>query len=238
MIGHREKESDKSQYQSDRCRCYNQSAGVIVCRTVSALITTAHLTNVHHVEFVRLYDRFVEPFGRVIVVDPNGQVARHVGDRIPAFEGELDASIVAIQRVEIENDFVIEKLGPAQIAHPPGQDVLIQHLLLHVIASRHGNVQHGHTGLVGFTLVGPAGTDVVRNVRIVAAGEAQTRQDRKGSDGGWRDETIDVDVVLQRQLGDGVTGSARLNLNRTPCVGYFHKLRRRQIVLRDVEGLL
>ena len=75
-------------------------------------------------------------------------------------------------------------------------------------------------------------------MRVVATGEGQTRNEREGVHGWWRDESVHINIVLQRQLSDGVAGTSRLNLDRTPSVGNVHKLRCRQVVFGDVHGSL
>lgn len=109
------------------------------------------------------------------------------------------------------------------------------YLLLHEVARWDGNVEDGHTGAIRLALVDPRGTDVISDVRVVAAGEAEPREERKGGNG-WRcDEAVHVHVVLERELGDGVAGSASLDLHRAPSIGDVHELGRRQVVLRDVH---
>ena len=76
---------------------------MIVSRAISALIATAHLTNVHLVELVSLYDRFVELFGSVIVIDKDGQIAGHVGHRVLTFKRKFHTRLIVVQRVKIEN---------------------------------------------------------------------------------------------------------------------------------------
>lgn len=211
---------------------------MIVRRAVSALVAAAHLANVEHVELERLDDRLVEPLGGVVVVDPDGQVSRHVGHGVPALESELDARRIGVEGVEVEHDLVVEELGSAQVAHASRQNVLVEHLLLHEIAGRHGDVEHRHAGGVGLALVHPARADVVRDVRVVAPGEAQSRQERERADRRLRDEAVHVHVVLQRELGDRVAGAARLDLHRAPRVRDVQELRRGEVVLRDEHRLL
>ena len=49
-----------------------ERVAVVVGRAVSALVATAHLTDIESVEFVRLDDRFVEAFRCVVVVNADG----------------------------------------------------------------------------------------------------------------------------------------------------------------------
>ena len=134
--------------------------------------------------------------------------------------------------------FIVEELCEAEVADLLGEDVLVEDLLLHEVSGGDGDVEDGHSGSVALTRVDPALTDVVSDVRAVAAREAETRSQVE-SGHWWRSyEPLDIDVVLQRQLDDGVAGAAGLNFHGAPRVGDVHELRRCQIVLGDVHGPL
>ena len=81
----------------------HERVAVIVGGAVGALIAAADLADVQHVELVRLHQRFVEAFRRVVVVDADGQVTRHVGHWIPSLEGEMNARVLSIQQVKVEH---------------------------------------------------------------------------------------------------------------------------------------
>lgn len=82
---------------------------MIVDGTVGALIAAAHLANVEHVQLERLDDGLVEAFGRVVVVDADGQVTRHVGHRPPADRSELYANVIRVQVVVVKNGLRFRK---------------------------------------------------------------------------------------------------------------------------------
>ena len=90
---------------------------MIVGGTVCALVTAAHLTNVKNVELKRFDDRFVEALRSVVIIDANGKVTRHVGHRVPALKCEMDARVIVVQSVKVEDDFVVEEFGSAQVSN-------------------------------------------------------------------------------------------------------------------------
>ena len=141
-------------------------------------------------------------------------------------------------RWKSRTDLVVEEFGQAEVAHLLGEDVLVEHLLLHEVAGGDGHVEDGHAGRVALDGVDPALADVVRDVRAVAAGEAEARAQVESGHRRRRYEPLHVHVVLERELDDGVTGASGLNLDRPPGVRNVHKLRRGQVVLRDVNRAL
>ena len=80
---------------------------MIVGGAVGTLVATADLADVQHVQLVEFDYGLVEPLRCVVVVDADGQVARHVGYWIPPFEGEVDASLFGVQSVEVEHYLLI-----------------------------------------------------------------------------------------------------------------------------------
>ena len=97
----------------------------------------------------------------------------------------------------MKEDLIVEEFGQPEVAYLTREDVLVEDLLLHEVSGGDGYVQDGHAGDVALGVVGPALTDVVRYVRVVAAGEVEPRPQVEGLHRRRSNEPGDVHVVLQ-----------------------------------------
>ena len=150
-----------------------------------------------------------------------------------------DPSIVTGNETEkIQQYLVAEEAGLAQVAHFLGEDVGVERLRLDVVAGGDGDIEDGHTRRVALFQVSPPGADIVGDVRVVAAGIGKAGHDAEGGHRWLRDEAVDIDVVLQRQLHDSVAGAAGVDLDGTPSIGDVDELRLRQVLLGDVHSAL
>lgn len=104
---------------------------------------------------------------RVIIVNSNRQISRHVGDWVPPFHGKVDASFFLIQVIEVEQNLFICKTSSLEVPHLSGQNISVQVLLLNDVTSWNSNVQHCHTRSTRFIDVSPSANKFNKSINLI-----------------------------------------------------------------------